>query len=135
MLHRSKLYAAGLLAATFAAGVAVGTGVSAAATDGSRDEPNRERRARESYADRMGRELQLSPVQRDSVARIVEGYQDSMTAVWQTLQPRTDSIRTAIRLNISNLLDSAQQERYRAYIHRTDSARAAREARERHGSR
>jgi len=135
MLHRSKLYAAGLLVATFAAGVAVGTGVSAAASDGPRDGNGRERRARETYAERLGRELQLTPVQRDSVARIVAGYQDSMTAMWQALQPRTDSIRTAIRLNISSLLDSAQQERYRAYIHRTDSARAEREARERHGSR
>ncbi|HEX9631548.1 MAG TPA: hypothetical protein VGA02_03705 [Gemmatimonadales bacterium] len=135
MLHRSKLYAAGLLVVTFAAGVAVGTGVSAAANDRPRHENGPERRARQSYADRLGRELQLTPVQRDSVARIVAGYQDSMTAIWQALQPRTDSIRTAIRRNIANLLDSAQQERYRSYIHRTDSARAAREARERHGSR
>jgi hypothetical protein len=135
MSHRSKLYAAGLLAATFAAGIAVGMGLSAARGDGSRPDGGPERRARESYADRLGRELQLSTGQRDSVARIVEGYQDSMTAIWGSLQPRTDSIRTAIRLNISNLLDSAQQERYRAYIHRTDSARAAREEGERHGSR
>ena len=135
MLHRSKLYAAGLLAVTFAAGVAVGTGVSAAASDRSRGDTGPERRARESYADRLGREVQLTPVQRDSVARIVEGYQDSMTAMWQSLRPRTDSIRTAIRQNISSLLDSAQQERYRAYIHRTDSVRAEREARTRHGSR
>jgi hypothetical protein len=135
MLHRSKLYAAGLLAVTFAAGVAVGTGVSAVAGDRARAPGGRERRARESYADRLGRELQLTPAQRDSVARIVDGYQDSMGALWEAMQPRTDSIRSAIRQTIHDLLDAEQQERYRIYIHRTDSARAAREARERHGSR
>jgi len=135
MLHRSKLYAAGLLAVTFAAGVAVGTGVSAAASDRDQAGPGRERRPRESYADRLGRELTLTPVQRDSVASIVDAYQDSMAAMWQSLQPRTDSIRSAIRQTIHGLLDPAQQERYRAYIHRTDSVRAAREARDRHGSR
>jgi len=33
MLHRSKVYAVGLLAAVFVAGIAVGAGVSAAASD------------------------------------------------------------------------------------------------------
>lgn len=135
MSQRSKLFAAGLLAVTFAAGIAVGTGVSAAASDRSREGNGRERRARESYADRLGRELQLTPVQRDSVARIVDGYQDSMTAMWESVRPRTDSIRSSIRQTIHDLLDVAQQERYQAYIHRTDSVRAAREERERHGSR
>lgn len=135
MLHRSKLYAAGLLAVTFAAGLAVGTGVSALAGDRSPPAAGRERRAREGYADRLTRELELSPTQRDSVAQIVDAYQDSMTAMWQAVQPRTDSIRASIRRNINDLLDADQQERYRAYIHRTDSVRAAREARDRHGSR
>lgn len=135
MLHRSKLYAAGLLVVTFAAGLAVGTGVSAFAGDRSQPEASRERRARASYADRLTRELELSPTQRDSVAQIVNVYQDSMAAMWQSVQPRTDSIRASIRRNIHDLLDADQQERYRAYIHRTDSARAAREARSRHGAR
>jgi hypothetical protein len=135
MLHRSKLYAAGLLVATFAAGIAVGTGVSAAARGRPRPDNGRERRVRESYADRLGRELQLTSAQRDSVTRIVDFYQDSMAAMWASVQPRADSIRSAIRQTIHGLLDAEQQERYRAYIERTDSARAAREARERHGSR
>jgi len=135
MLHRSKLYAAGLLVVTFAAGVAVGTGVSAAASDRTRGSNGRERRPRESYADRLGRELQLTPVQRDSVARIVNAYQDSMGAMWESVRPRTDSIRSSIRRTIHDLLEPTQQGRYEAYIRRTDSVRAAREARERHGSR
>ena len=127
MLHRSKFYAAALLAAAFAVGVAVGTGVSAAAGDRSPDREARERRPRESYSDRLGRELLLSQEQRDSVTRILDGYQDSMSMMWESLRPRTDSIRTAIRQNIMDLLDSTQQDRYRTYMHRTDSVRAARE--------
>ena len=127
MLHRSKFYAASLLVATFAVGVAVGTGVSALATDRSPERDGRERRPRESYSDRLGRELLLSQEQRDSVTRILDGYQDSMSAMWESLRPRTDSIRTAIRQNIMDLLDSTQQDRYRTYMHRTDSVRAARE--------
>lgn len=132
MLHRSKLYAAGLLAAVFAAGIAVGTGVSAAASDNRGDRDGRERRSRESYADRLGRELILTPVQRDSVDRVLDTYQDSMSAMWARMRPRMDSIRVNIRRDIGVLLDSAQQERYRDYVHRTDSARAARESGVRH---
>ena len=135
MLQRSKLYAAGLLAVTFAAGLAVGTGVSALASDRGQPDAARERRVRESYADRLTRELELTAAQHDSVDRIVYAYQDSMAAMWQAVQPRTDSIRASIRRDIHDLLDATQQERYRAYTHRTDSIRAAREARERHGSR
>lgn len=126
MLHRSKLYAAGLLVAVFAAGVAVGTGVSAAASDGRTDQPDRESRPRESYADRLARELELTPPQRDSVALVVTGYQDSMAAMWDMMRPRMDSIRSSIRHSIMEMLDSTQQARYEAYIRRSDSARAAR---------
>jgi len=128
MWQRSKLYALGLLAAVFAAGIAVGTGVSAAASSGDtpRDRESRERR-RPSYAERLQDELSLSSDQRDSVALIVDVYQDSMASLWAEMRPRMDSVRVHIRQDIMALLDSGQQERYRAYMHRTDSARAARD--------
>lgn len=127
MLHRSKLYAAGLLVAVFAAGIAVGAGVSAAATDRRPDSRERRTSERPSYADRLERELALSPVQRDSVDQIIAAYEDSMSAMWTELRPRMDALRTAIRQNVAGLLDSTQQESYRVYMHRTDSVRAARE--------
>jgi hypothetical protein len=128
MLHRSKLYAAGLLAAVFAAGVAVGTGVSAAASDRRDDTQDRRTPERLSYAERLERELALNPVQRDSVDRILTAYEDSMSAMWTELRPRMDALRTSIRQNVTDLLDSTQLESYRAYMHRTDSIRAARDA-------
>ena len=129
MLHRSKFYAAGLLTAVFAAGIAVGAGVSAAATD-RRDPAAQERRGTErpSYADRLERELSLTPVQRESVDHIIAAYEDSMSAMWTELRPRMDLLRTSIRQNVVQLLDSTQQESYRVYMHRPDSIRAAREA-------
>jgi hypothetical protein len=129
MLHRSKLYAAGLLAAVFAAGIAVGTGVSAAASDRRTPEPREANRGeRESYAARLARELTLTPAQRESVDRILDGYQDSMAMMWAEMRPRMDAVRASIRTDIAALLDSAQQEQYQAYIARSDSVRAAREA-------
>jgi len=129
MLHRSKVYAVGLLAAVFVAGIAVGAGVSAAASDREERAP-RARRTEErlSYADQLERELSLTPIQRESVDHILAAFDDSMSAMWTELRPRMDLLRTSIRQNVQELLDSTQQDRYRAYIQRTDSARAAREA-------
>lgn len=127
MLHRSKLYAAGLLAAVFAAGVAVGTGVSAAATDRRADRRQADRGERPTYAERLEQEVGLSAVQRDSVDRILDRYQDSMEVLWGEMRPRMDAVRASIRTDIAGLLDTAQQARYQAYIHRSDSIRAARD--------
>jgi hypothetical protein len=129
MLHRSKLYAAGLLAAVFAAGIAVGTGVSAAASDRHEPEaPDRTRGERESYSVRLARELMLTPVQQESVDRILDGYQDSMAVLWGEMRPRMDAVRASIRTDIAALLDTAQLGRYQAHIHRSDSTRAARDS-------
>jgi hypothetical protein len=136
MLQRSKLYAAGLLLAVFVAGVAVGTGVSLAASDsGRRDGGDRTRAERESYATRLEHELGLSPVQKDSVDHILDAYQDSMSTLWSAMRPHVDSIRTHVRGDIMLLLDPSQQDLYRTYTHRVDSARAAREEGGRHGRR
>lgn len=132
MWQRSKIYAVGLLAAAFVAGIAVGTGVSAAASNRTAPpEPESRERRRPSYADRLQEELSLSPTQRDSVAQIVDGYQDSMAGLWAEMRPRMDSVRVLIRQDIMALLDAGQQDRYRAYMHRTDSARAARDSSQR----
>jgi hypothetical protein len=129
MLHRSKLYAAGLLAAVFAAGIAVGTGVSAAAGDRRERGPREANRGeRETYSSRLARELTLAPAQRESVDRILDGYQDSMAVLWAEMRPRMDAVRASIRTDIAALLDTTQLALYQAYIHRSDSVRAAREA-------
>ncbi|MDH3497109.1 MAG: periplasmic heavy metal sensor [Gemmatimonadota bacterium] len=133
MLNRSKLFAAGLLTAAFLAGAGVGGAVSAAWGDRARGEPRRPEGPRPSYAERLQQDLTLTPTQRDTVERIVIGYQGAMESIWTEVRPRMDSVRLAIRTEILAVLDSAQQERFRALIARGDSARAR--EREGHGGR
>jgi hypothetical protein len=135
MPNRSKLYAVGLLIAVFAAGVAVGTGVSAAASDRGARQNRSGDRHQEGYAERLERELQLAPAQKDTVDQILARYQDSMTVLWGSMRPRTDSIRVAIRNDIMNALTPTQQTQYRDFMHRTDSIRAARAREGRHDRR
>ena len=135
MLNKSKFYAVGLLIAVFAAGIALGAGVSAAASDSGRPRAETTPRRQEGYAGRLQRELQLTQAQRDTVDHILNRYQDSMNVVWHSMRPRMDSIRVAVRLDIMNALDSLQQAQYRDLIHRTDSIRAARPRDGRHDRR
>jgi len=135
MLNKPKFYAVVLLIAVFAAGIALGAGVSAAASDRGSHRSGTEPRRQEGYADRLQRELQLTPIQRDTVDHILNRYQDSMNVVWRSMRPRMDSIRVAVRLDIMNALDSLQQAEYRDLMHRTDSIRAARPRDGRHDRR
>ncbi len=125
MLNRSKLWAAGLLFATFAVGLAVGGAVSAARGDDDGDFRGRRGR-RTSYAERLQEDLALQPAQRESVKVILERRQTAMQELWREVAPRFDTLRTQIRGEIMGLLDEAQQARFQELIARSDSARAAR---------
>jgi hypothetical protein len=131
VLNRSKLLAAALLAAVFAAGAAVGAAVFAPRADqaeartphdGGRGGP-RERSRERSYIGWLEAELSLSPAQRDTVERILDGYQGAMREISAEVRPRVDSIRARIRAEIAGVLDPAQQERYRVLTARSDSSR------------
>lgn len=121
MLNRSKLWALGLLFAAFAAGIAVGAGVHAAA-DGQRRAP------RPSYVDRLTQDLTLTTAQRDTVALILQQYDTSMEELWGEMRPRMDAIRLDIRGQIKNVLSDGQRTVYDSLTARWDSIRAAREA-------
>lgn len=134
LMNHSKVLALVLLVAVFLAGGAVGIAASGAwrghrASDADR----RDRRETPSYADRLQREVNLTPAQRDTVERIVAGYQGHMDRIWTEVRPRMDSLRDDIRAQIMLVLDSTQQARYRALIVRSDSVRAARAQEGRHG--
>lgn len=128
MFNKSKSLAIALLVATFAVGAVVGTAVSAAWAG---DEGHRNRGKRHSYAERLQGELALTPVQRESVDAILQRRQDAMRLIWETVEPRFDSLRTQIRGEIVAQLDAEQQAKYGELIAKSDSAHAAREARER----
>ncbi|MCH7874059.1 MAG: periplasmic heavy metal sensor [Gemmatimonadetes bacterium] len=134
MLNRSKLYAVGLLLGVFTAGLVVGGAVSAAWGDrGAAESTARDRDRHPSYTDRLQQELDLTQDQRDSVERILAGYQSAMRELWTELRPRMDTIRTEVRSHIMSLLDDAQRGAYRARNARVDSIRAARDRNGRRG--
>ena len=131
MFDKSKLWAIGLLLAAFAAGIAVGG--AASATFGERDRrgdrDTRRSRPREeiSYLDRLNRDLNLSPAQRDSVAAILKRYDEPMRELWRRERQQVDSMRLQVRGQITALLDEQQRERYQLMNRRVDSLRTVRE--------
>jgi hypothetical protein len=109
MFNRSKAWAIGLLVAVFAAGAAFGWG----AEDWrmGRDRGGR-RRSTDGMVLYLARELDLRPAQRDSVRDVFVQYRAAMDAIWAEVHPRVDSVRAAMRAEISTRLDSNQRERY-----------------------
>lgn len=138
MFDKSKLWATGLLLAAFAAGIGVG-GIASATlglgrswtADGGerhRDRPPPGRSHQEaSYLDRLDRELQLKPGQRDSVKAILKRYDEPMRELWRRERQQVDSMRAQVRTEIAALLDERQREQFRLMNQRVDSLRAVRE--------
>jgi Spy/CpxP family protein refolding chaperone len=133
MLNRTKLWAIALLVGVFAAGFAAGAAVDVAAWGGregrDRSEQRDERRNR-SYLDRLQAELTLTPVQRDTIKGILGRYQGAMHEIWTDVRPKVDAVRAAVRADILSVLDSIQQDQYRAIIARSDSSRRGERGRE-----
>ena len=118
MLNRSTIWAVVFLVATFAAGIAVGAGgrtlwvrhASAAA-------PERPR-GLDRMMDELTEELHLGPGQRDSVRAIVQRHRTRMTAVWETVRPRFDSMRAQMDSEVARQLTPEQQVKYRDHVTR-----------------
>ncbi|PYO76728.1 MAG: hypothetical protein E6K55_06865 [Gemmatimonadetes bacterium] len=128
MLNRSRTWAVMLLAATFAAGAAVGAGgralwvrYAAAAA------PERPRGIDRMMSD-LDDELHLTPVQHDSVRAILQRHWTRMSAVWETVRPRFDSMRALMDSEVSRHLTPDQQVKYRDHVtryrHQKDQERA-----------
>jgi hypothetical protein len=123
MLNRSTTWAVVFLVATFAAGIAVGAGCRALwVRYASAAAPERARAAGGGGLDRMmdalNEELRLGPGQRDSVRAIVQRHRTRMTAVWETVRPRFDSMRAQMDSEVSRQLSPEQQAKYRDHVTR-----------------
>jgi Spy/CpxP family protein refolding chaperone len=127
MFNRSKAWALVLLAATFGAGIAAGWAMQAWADDrgGSRG-----RRGPDAMVAYLAGELDLSAAQRDSVRAVFARHRPAMQALWESVHPRMDSLRRAMRDEVATQLTPAQQARYRELVagwgqrHRADSSTA-----------
>lgn len=125
MFNRSRAWAAGLLVAAFAAGIAVGAATKALGDrDGGRD---RERGPRLSYIERLERDLALRPSQRDSIAGILERHNATTREIQRQARESFDTMRLQVRAEIMSILDASQQELFRTINARHDSVRAERD--------
>jgi len=118
MLNRSKTWAVVLLAATFAAGAAVGAGGRALwVRYASAAAPERPRGIDRMMSE-LDDELKLTPVQHDSVRAIVQRHWTKMSAVWETVRPRFDSMRAVMDSEVSRHLSPEQQVKYYDHVTR-----------------
>jgi len=118
MLNRSTTWAVVFLAATFAAGTAVGAGGRALwVRYASAAGPDRGR-GLDRMMDDLNEELRLDPGQRDSVRAILQRHRTRMTAVWETVRPRFDSMRAQMDSEVARQLTPEQQAKYRDHVTR-----------------
>ena len=118
MLNRSTTWAVVFLVATFAAGIAVGAGGRALWVRYASAAAPERARGLDRMMDELTAELRLSAVQRDSVRAIVQRHRTRMTAVWETVRPRFDSMRAQMDSEVARQLTPEQQAKYRDHVTR-----------------
>ena len=118
MLNRSTTWALLFLVATFAAGIAVGAGGRALWVRYASAAAPERARGLDRMMDELNDELHLDPVQRDSVRAILQRHRTRMTAVWETVRPRFDSMRAQMDSDVARQLTPEQQAKYRDHVTR-----------------
>src|SRR3989442_15626854 len=118
MLNRSTAWAVALLVATFAAGLAVGAGGGALWVRYASAAAPERARGLDRLMDELNAELRLGAVQRDSVRAILQRHRTRMTAVWETVRPRFDSMRAQMDSEVARQLTPEQQVQYRDHVTR-----------------
>lgn len=121
---RPRWRAAALLVAVFLVGLLAGSGVAAWA-DRSEDGGRRGRGAG-GYLARLADELELTPVQQDSVRAVLDRYEPAFDSLWRETRPRFETLRAGVRSDIRTHLNPEQRTEYDALVERhrrRDSAR------------
>jgi hypothetical protein len=118
MLNRSTTWAVMLLAATFVAGIAVGAGGRALwVRHAAAAAPERARGIDLMMGD-LNEELRLTPAQSDTVRAVLQRHWTRMSAVWETVRPRFDTMRAEMDAEVSRHLTPEQQLKYRDHVTR-----------------
>src|SRR2546426_909184 len=118
MLNRSTTWAVVFLVATFAAGIAVGAGGRALWGRYAAAAAPERARGLGRMMDELNDELRLHPGQRGSVPGILQRHRTRMTAVWETVRPRFDSMRAQMDSDVARQLTPEQQAKYRDHVTR-----------------
>ncbi|HXG95823.1 MAG TPA: hypothetical protein VNJ06_01780 [Gemmatimonadales bacterium] len=126
MLNKPKLAAVGLLAAVFVAGGLAGWGGREAV---ERDERGMGpgRHGPDAIVAYLGRELDLSGAQRDSIRAIFARHRPETDALWTQVRPRFDSIKTRVRAEIDAQLTAEQRTKHQQLIDQAEHHRRERE--------
>lgn len=120
MMNRSKLAAILFLAAVFIAGAAAAWGARAYS---DREDGRPRRRGPDAMVDYLGRELELTGPQRDSIRAIFARYRPATEALWAEVRPRFDSIKAQVRAEIDEQLTPAQRERHQRLVDKAEHHR------------
>jgi hypothetical protein len=113
MQTRSKTWAATLLLATFIAGATVGAGARALWVRKAQPVRGPER-----FLGQLTQELKLTPRQHDSVGAIIWRHWTQTNALWDTVKPRFDAIRSDMDSEVVRLLNADQVQGYRDHVTR-----------------
>ncbi len=126
MVNKPKLAAVGLLAAVFVAGGLAGWGGREAV---ERDERGMGpgRHGPDAIVAYLGRELDLSAAQRDSLRAIFARHRPETDALWAQVRPRFDSIKTRVRAEIDAQLTAEQRTKHQQLIDQAEHHRRERE--------
>ncbi|HET9275857.1 MAG TPA: hypothetical protein VFN96_07300 [Gemmatimonadales bacterium] len=127
-MTRSRLGAIGLLAGVLLIGTLLG---GAAGTFTERRDCVRKHShgPRLGYVERLTRDLELTPAQRDSVAGLLDRHRPVMDSLWSMVRPQFDTERENIRREIRALLTPEQLTKYNALVERQNQRRAEQERR------
>jgi len=75
------------------------------------------------YLSRLSKDLDLTPVQRDSVGAILKRFEPRMDSIWQDIRPRFETLKGELRSDINAQLTPDQQRRYAELLERQDARR------------
>jgi len=79
------------------------------------------------YLTRLSKDLDLTPVQRDSVGAVLKLYEPRMDSIWQDIRPKFETLRAELRSDINAHLTPEQQRRYAELLERQDARRRNRD--------
>ena len=80
------------------------------------------------YLARLSKDLDLTPVQRDSVGAILKRFEPRMDSIWQDIRPRFETLKSELRSDISAQLTPDQQRRYADQLAREDARRRTKDS-------
>lgn len=108
---KGKARALLLLVSALILGIGLGLAGSAWAGDRWLNGPHAGRAPR-GYLHKLTRALELTPVQRDSVAAVLERYGPRMDSVWAEVRPRFETVRAEMRSEIERQLTPEQKRKF-----------------------